>query len=92
MCHCLDDLQDVSSFLFSRWDGLDIVINGWSLNVITYLPPSAKIRSVWNFYPSPFFGVILSLKDSFIMYFKKYVLVSERRNVCPNQYSVVHMF
>jgi len=42
--------------------GLDIVINGWSLKVITYLPPSAKIRNVWNFYPSPFFGVILSPK------------------------------
>ena len=82
----------MSSFLFSRWDGLDIVINGWSSKVINYLPPSAKIRNVWNFYPSPFFGVILSPKDSFIMYFKKYVLVSERRNVCPHQYRVVHMF
>lgn len=55
-------------------------------------PPNAKIRNVWNFYPSPFFGVILSPKDSFIIYFKKYVLMSERRNVCPNQYIVVHFF
>jgi hypothetical protein len=53
---------------------------------------SAKIRNIWNFYSSPFFDVILSPKDNFSLYFKKYVLMSERRNVCPNQYIVVHLF